>query len=176
MFMQSNGGLTDAAQFHGKDAILSGPAGGVVGMARSQDPNSANSQFFIMLDEASYLEAALNWRAPPPKLLGEITGGPNAHDVAVSILRQCLCPEASKRPTAKDVNLALRGKFEGLVPESVPPVGGSPTPPVSPTPPTPIKGMALLSAPLNSLSKRVDFSKTGRPDRPPCSPLSLACR
>jgi 5-oxoprolinase (ATP-hydrolysing) len=35
MFMQSNGGLTDAAHFRGKDAILSGPAGGVVGMART---------------------------------------------------------------------------------------------------------------------------------------------
>jgi len=32
LFMQSNGGLTDASLFHGKDAILSGPAGGVVGM------------------------------------------------------------------------------------------------------------------------------------------------
>ena len=31
MFMQSNGGLTDALMFQGKDAILSGPAGGVVG-------------------------------------------------------------------------------------------------------------------------------------------------
>jgi len=31
-FMQSNGGLTDASAFRGKDAILSGPAGGVVGM------------------------------------------------------------------------------------------------------------------------------------------------
>ena len=31
MFMQSSGGLTDAALFEGKDAILSGPAGGVVG-------------------------------------------------------------------------------------------------------------------------------------------------
>ena len=35
MFMQSNGGLTDARLFQGKDAILSGPAGGVVGMART---------------------------------------------------------------------------------------------------------------------------------------------
>ena len=35
MFMQSNGGLTDAALFQGKDAILSGPAGGVVGMVRT---------------------------------------------------------------------------------------------------------------------------------------------
>ena len=35
MFMQSNGGLTDAHQFRGKDALLSGPAGGVVGMVRT---------------------------------------------------------------------------------------------------------------------------------------------
>ncbi|HWS74355.1 MAG TPA: hydantoinase/oxoprolinase family protein, partial [Quisquiliibacterium sp.] len=33
-FMQSSGGLTDAAAFQGKDSILSGPAGGIVGMAR----------------------------------------------------------------------------------------------------------------------------------------------
>ncbi|NBC31882.1 MAG: 5-oxoprolinase, partial [Alphaproteobacteria bacterium] len=33
-FMQSNGGLTDARLFQGKDSILSGPAGGVVGAAR----------------------------------------------------------------------------------------------------------------------------------------------
>ncbi|MDH3300051.1 MAG: hydantoinase B/oxoprolinase family protein [Acidimicrobiia bacterium] len=31
-FMQSSGGLTDAHAFQGKDALLSGPAGGVVGM------------------------------------------------------------------------------------------------------------------------------------------------
>ena len=35
MFMQSNGGLVDAHLFQGKDAVLSGPAGGVVGMART---------------------------------------------------------------------------------------------------------------------------------------------
>ena len=34
-FMQSSGGLTDAHHFQGKDAILSGPAGGIVGMART---------------------------------------------------------------------------------------------------------------------------------------------
>ncbi|WP_153037973.1 hydantoinase B/oxoprolinase family protein [Rhodococcus ruber] len=34
MFMQSNGGLTEAMHFRGKDAILSGPAGGIVGMSR----------------------------------------------------------------------------------------------------------------------------------------------
>jgi 5-oxoprolinase (ATP-hydrolysing) len=35
LFMQSSGGLTGARHFHGKDAILSGPAGGIVGMART---------------------------------------------------------------------------------------------------------------------------------------------
>ena len=34
-FMRSNGALTDARLFQGRDAILSGPAGGVVGMART---------------------------------------------------------------------------------------------------------------------------------------------
>ena len=34
-FMQSNGGLADARRFTGRDALLSGPAGGVVGMART---------------------------------------------------------------------------------------------------------------------------------------------
>ncbi|MDD5324184.1 MAG: hydantoinase B/oxoprolinase family protein [Polaromonas sp.] len=34
-FMQSSGGLADAHVFQGKDAILSGPAGGIVGMART---------------------------------------------------------------------------------------------------------------------------------------------
>ena len=35
LFMQSSGGLTDAHRFQGKDAILSGPAGGIVGMVRT---------------------------------------------------------------------------------------------------------------------------------------------
>ena len=35
LFMQSSGGLTNAHRFQGKDAILSGPAGGIVGMVRT---------------------------------------------------------------------------------------------------------------------------------------------
>lgn len=35
LFMQSNGGLTDAALFQGKDSILSGPAGGIVGAVQT---------------------------------------------------------------------------------------------------------------------------------------------
>ena len=36
-FMQSHGGLTEATRFGGKDAILSGPAGGIVGAARTAE-------------------------------------------------------------------------------------------------------------------------------------------
>ncbi|TBR59790.1 hydantoinase [Westiellopsis prolifica IICB1] len=35
MFMKSDGGLTDAQQFQGKDSILSGPAGGIVGAVQT---------------------------------------------------------------------------------------------------------------------------------------------
>ncbi len=41
LFMQSSGGLIDGARFHGKDAILSGPAGGIVGMARTAEASGA---------------------------------------------------------------------------------------------------------------------------------------
>ena len=34
-FMQSHGGLADARQVRGKDAVLSGPAGGLIGLARA---------------------------------------------------------------------------------------------------------------------------------------------
>ena len=37
LFMQSNGALADAARFRGKDSVLSGPAGGIVGMSRTAD-------------------------------------------------------------------------------------------------------------------------------------------
>ena len=40
-FMQSNGGLAEARAFRGKDAILSGPAGGVVGMVAASAPFEA---------------------------------------------------------------------------------------------------------------------------------------
>ncbi|HEX6073551.1 MAG TPA: hydantoinase B/oxoprolinase family protein [Sphingomicrobium sp.] len=40
-FMQSNGGLAQAKAFRGKDAILSGPAGGVVGMVAASAPHEA---------------------------------------------------------------------------------------------------------------------------------------
>jgi 5-oxoprolinase (ATP-hydrolysing) len=47
-FMQSNGGLAAAADFQGKDAILSGPAGGVVGAARTAE--AAGEEKIIAFD------------------------------------------------------------------------------------------------------------------------------
>ncbi|HET9353839.1 MAG TPA: hydantoinase B/oxoprolinase family protein [Sphingomicrobium sp.] len=41
-FMQSNGGLAEARAFRGKDAILSGPAGGVVGMVAASAPHGSD--------------------------------------------------------------------------------------------------------------------------------------
>src|SRR5260370_26058022 len=46
--MQWNGGLASAAQFRGKDAILSGPAGGMVGAVRAAEP--AGSQKIVGFD------------------------------------------------------------------------------------------------------------------------------
>ncbi|MGR3483878.1 MAG: peptidylprolyl isomerase [Paracoccaceae bacterium] len=43
-------------------------ARGVVGMARSQDPDSANSQFFIMFDDGSFLDGQYT-------VVGEVTSG-----------------------------------------------------------------------------------------------------
>src|SRR3954466_16043356 len=62
LFMQSNGGLTDARAFQGKDAILSGPAGGIVGMVRTAE---------VAKDD---LRSAGPHAGLPPR--GEVEGGP----------------------------------------------------------------------------------------------------
>ncbi|MDU9003875.1 peptidylprolyl isomerase [Sedimentitalea todarodis] len=46
---------------------------GVVGMARSQDPNSANSQFFIMFDEGHFLNGEYT-------VIGRVTEGMDVVD------------------------------------------------------------------------------------------------
>ena len=46
---------------------------GVVGMARSQDPNSANSQFFIMFDEGAFLNGQYT-------VVGRVTDGMDVVD------------------------------------------------------------------------------------------------
>ena len=54
-FMQSHGGLTDARLFRGKDAILSGPAGGIVGAVRDLPPGRVQRA-----------RSPSTWAAPPP--------------------------------------------------------------------------------------------------------------
>ena len=49
-FMQSSGGLADAHAFQGKDAILSGPAGGIVGMVRTARARRGFEQACIGFD------------------------------------------------------------------------------------------------------------------------------
>ena len=46
---------------------------GVVGMARSQDPNSANSQFFIMFEEGHFLNGQYT-------VIGRVTSGMDVVD------------------------------------------------------------------------------------------------
>ena len=53
--MQSSGGLSDAQSFHGKDAILSGPAGGIVGAARAAADSGLRRR-----------SSPSTWAAPPP--------------------------------------------------------------------------------------------------------------
>lgn len=43
-FMQSNGGLVESSYFRGKDAVLSGPAGGVVGMVKTASQAQAQNK------------------------------------------------------------------------------------------------------------------------------------
>ncbi|HEY2929313.1 hydantoinase B/oxoprolinase family protein [Piscinibacter sp.] len=66
-FMQSSGGLTDAHAFQGKDAILSGPAGGIVGMVRTAQLGLAD--------------------LPPPSVRPELVEGPAGHGAGASFDR-----------------------------------------------------------------------------------------
>ena len=65
-FMQSNGGLAEAGAFRGKDAILSGPAGGVVGMVAASAPHG--SERLIGFDmggtstDVSHYAVTSSWR------------------------------------------------------------------------------------------------------------------
>lgn len=72
-FMQSNGGLVRAAVFHGKDSILSGPAGGMVGaVAAAKRAGLARSSLSI-------------WAVPLPMLpLRRRTGAQLDNEIAAS--------------------------------------------------------------------------------------------
>ncbi len=60
-FMQSSGGLADAQAFQGKDAILSGPAGGIVGMVRTAELGLSS----VESEAPARLRAAPSPAAPP---------------------------------------------------------------------------------------------------------------
>ena len=76
-FMQSSGGLAGAHAFQGKDAILSGPAGGIVGMVRTAELGLAGN---VILSAAKDLDAATDEtlrsaRGDKPRLIGFDMGG-----------------------------------------------------------------------------------------------------
>ncbi len=73
-FMQSSGGLTDAHAFQGKDAILSGPAGGIVGMVRTAELGLREPQMTGNLPQASGIAPPAS-RAEPIRVIGFDMGG-----------------------------------------------------------------------------------------------------
>jgi 5-oxoprolinase (ATP-hydrolysing) len=64
-FMQSSGGLAEASGFQGKDAILSGPAGGIVGMVRTAERGLA--EFQRPSAQPAEHEVAVSTAAPAPR-------------------------------------------------------------------------------------------------------------
>jgi 5-oxoprolinase (ATP-hydrolysing) len=106
MFMQSNGGLVDARFFQGKDSILSGPAGGIVGAVRTATMAGFNEIITFDMggtstDVALYngeyerafetLVAGVRMRAPMMKIHTVAAGGD-------PVLRRCPLPlRAGKR-------------------------------------------------------------------------------
>lgn len=83
-------------------------------------------------DPEAYAAASRAHRAPLPKLLGPMPTGASDADVA-DVLHRCLSPDPARRPTAKEVNLALNGKWKS---SSAPPSpsGAAPAPSPAPAP------------------------------------------
>jgi serine/threonine protein kinase len=81
-------------------------------------------------DESTYTASAIGWRAPAPALLGQINDSAELTETVRKLLHLCLHPDPKTRPTAKDVNLALRGRCVGTL--AYPPVSGPP-PEMEPT-------------------------------------------
>lgn len=73
-------------------------------------------------DESTYAAAVSGWKAPPPALLGQINDSAEQTETVRQLLHLCLHPDPRNRPSAKDLNLALRGKFAGSV--TYPPSSG----------------------------------------------------
>ncbi|MDX3236898.1 hydantoinase B/oxoprolinase family protein [Streptomyces sp. ME03-5709C] len=73
MFMQSNGGLREAGHFRGKDAVLSGPAGGVVGMARTS--RQAGFDRVVGFDMGGTSTDVSHWAGELERVLGTQVAG-----------------------------------------------------------------------------------------------------
>ncbi len=73
LFMQSSGGLVDGAGFHGKDAVLSGPAGGVIGGVRSA--LEAGFPHLIGFDMGGTSTDVWHWRGEFERDLETTVGG-----------------------------------------------------------------------------------------------------
>lgn len=73
MFMQSNGGLREAGHFRGKDAVLSGPAGGVVGMARAS--RQAGYDRVVGFDMGGTSTDVSHWAGELERVLGTQVAG-----------------------------------------------------------------------------------------------------
>lgn len=148
-FMQSNGGLTDADSFHGKDAVLSGPAGGVVAMVETASLagfdkiiglDMGGTSTDVALYDGEYERtfdtevAGVRLRAPMMKIHTVAAGGGSklSHDGFAQGLRLSVGPEsAGANPgplcygnqgplTVTDINLLL-GKLQS---DYFPPIFG----------------------------------------------------
>lgn len=100
-------------------------------------------------DESTYVTSVSGWKAPAPTLLGQIGDADDLTEKARQLLHLCLHPDAKLRPTAKDINSALRGRFTGTAvypPASGPAPASGPSPAV-PSGPAPGRGVPVLPAP-----------------------------
>ena len=83
--MQSNGGLAAATEFQGKDAVLSGPAGGVVGAVRTAE--AVGEKRIIAFDMGGTYSHAFSQQlgtipCSNQSLVRRFISGSNAYDVS----------------------------------------------------------------------------------------------
>lgn len=110
-------------------------------------------------DESTYANAVTGWKAPAPLLLGQVNDSAELTETVRQLLHLCLHPDPKIRPTAKDVNLALLGKFAGAL--TYPPASGPP-PSKEPAPTRP--------APTTSSTSTSSTSTSTSPPPPPPPP------
>lgn len=92
-------------------------ARGIVSMARSNDPNSASSQFFICVADAGYLDGQYT-------VFGEVIEGMDVVDKIVSVPR--------KGDMAVDPVAIVKAKVQAAAPKTVPPKSPAPKEEVKP--------------------------------------------